>query len=166
MTSWLTFFASLILLSVGCVLLVASVTAPDRFKEFDPALLAAGGVLAGGGLTLASVWLAPKLTAKTEARREKRNLQIELGAGQEFAGIDLNDRDLSGFSLPGKNFTGAYFIKADLRGAKLHGRISRTHGSTTPIFAAPGSMRSSLILATRSFLARRLHRARFNLRQT
>jgi hypothetical protein len=119
--SWLILFATVILLFGGCVLLVSAVVLPERYNDFDPALLTGGGILAGGGFALAAAWLGPKIAAKYEARKEKRDLQVQLGAGQEFPGMDLNERDLSGFSLPGKNFTGAYFIKADLRGAKLHG---------------------------------------------
>jgi uncharacterized protein YjbI with pentapeptide repeats len=109
-TSRQILLASQILLSFCCVLVAAAVVLPDRYNEFDQALLAGGGVLAAGGFGLLGLWLT-----------QKWSLQTQLGAGQEFPGMDLTGRDLSGFSLPGKNFTGAYFVKANLRGARLHG---------------------------------------------
>src|SRR5215217_6472776 len=93
--SWLTFLVSLILLRFGFGLMAAAVVLPARHTEFDSAV----------------VWLTLKLTARNEARKKKRSLQVELGAAQEFPGIDLSNPDLCGFFLTGKNFTGAYFLE-------------------------------------------------------
>jgi hypothetical protein len=108
--SWLTFLVCLILLSFGFGLMAAAVVLPDRYTEFDSAFLEVGGALLAGGFALAVVWLTLKLTARNEARK-KRSLQVELGAAQEFPGIDLSNPDLSGFFLTGKNFTDAYFLE-------------------------------------------------------
>jgi hypothetical protein len=109
--SWLTFLVPLILLSFGFGLMAAAVVLPDRYTEVDSAFLEAGGTLVAGGFALAVVWLTLKLTPRNEARKKKRSLQVELGAAQEFPGIDLSNPDLSGFFLTGKNFTGAYFLE-------------------------------------------------------
>ncbi len=48
-------------------------------------------------------------------------MRLTLGLGETFIGIDLRNRDLSGFYLATKNFSGAKFDGADLRGTNLSG---------------------------------------------
>jgi drug/metabolite transporter (DMT)-like permease len=64
---------------------------PDRYSDLGTALL---GALVGGGV-VASVVLFLERRHASEA--EKRNLQLMLGVGNSFVGIDLRGRDLSGF---------------------------------------------------------------------
>jgi uncharacterized protein YjbI with pentapeptide repeats len=58
-----------------------------------------------------------------DKKKAKRDLEHMLGTGDNFVGIDLRGRDLSGSYLAGKNFSGAKFDGADLRGANLSGTV-------------------------------------------
>lgn len=84
---------------------------PDRYSELGAAMI--------GGSVVAFAVLA--LEQRYAKESEKRSLQIMLGAEETLAGIDLSNRDLSGFYLPNKDFTSANFRGTNLRGANLAG---------------------------------------------
>ena len=61
------------------------------------------------------------LQARLSSAAEKQNLQLQLGLQDKFPGIDLSNRDLSGFHIPGKDLRQANLTGANLRGANLSG---------------------------------------------
>jgi hypothetical protein len=76
---------------------------PDRNSDLGAALM--GGAMSGGLIALTVVFLERRFAAEAD----ERNLQLTLGMGDRFVGIDLRGRDLSGFYLTGKDFSGAKF---------------------------------------------------------
>lgn len=56
-----------------------------------------------------------------EQHAERESLRLQLGTSNEFPGIDLQDKDLSGFYLPGRNLSHANLQNANLAGANLKG---------------------------------------------
>ena len=85
----------------------------DRYSDLGTALV-------GGGVVALAVFFLERLYA---AEAGKRDVQLTLGIGDSFVGIDLRGRNLSRSYLAGKDFSGARFDRANLRSVNLSGSI-------------------------------------------
>jgi uncharacterized protein YjbI with pentapeptide repeats len=115
---WRIFLIPAIVLATGFYLWWPPGTPPDRCSDLGTALM-------GGAIVAFSVFYLERQLSRAY---EKRNLQLELGTGKDFQGIDLSGRDLSKCYLPGKDFSGANFHGANLSEANLSG-ANLTHAS-------------------------------------
>jgi uncharacterized protein YjbI with pentapeptide repeats len=93
---------------------------PDHRSDLASALI--GGAIIGVVVLGAEHAFARRLQSieeQREARAAKEALQLQLGLGASFPGIDLPGRDLSGFYLVEKDFVKANLARVDLSGATL-----------------------------------------------
>ncbi|HEX7279255.1 MAG TPA: pentapeptide repeat-containing protein [Solirubrobacterales bacterium] len=77
-----------------------------------------GRSLVVAGLLAFTVWMIDDLRRPVE---ERSALQVTLGLQQEMPGVDLHEKDLSGFDLAERNLKGANLEGAQLDGALLAG---------------------------------------------
>lgn len=117
MLRWGTILVPLSILLVGAVLWWPPTSAPNRYSDLGTALI-------GGGIVSFTVLYMQQQFSRSY---EKRDLQLQLGAGTSFPGIDLGGRDLSRFYLAGKDFSGA-LRNANLRGTNLSG-VNLSHAN-------------------------------------
>jgi uncharacterized protein YjbI with pentapeptide repeats len=84
---------------------------PNRYSDL-------GVTLIGGAIVAVALFY---LEQQFSRGAERRDLRLQLGLQKDLSDADPRDRDMSGFSLVGKNFKGADLRGANLRGADLSG---------------------------------------------